>query len=422
MAIAAATLMSSSVAFATNGYFAHGYSTKEKGMAGAGVAYSQDALASATNPAGMVKVGTRLDVGLAIFSPRREYTVEGNPTGQPGTFPLMPGTAESDNDYFAIPHFGYNKMISDVTAIGVSVYGSGGMNTEYKGVASPMAMTVPGASGTFGGGTAGVDLKQLFINASLSHQVDKHHAIGVSAVTAIQTFEAKGLQMFGQMSTDASKLTNNDADISTGIGIKVGWQGDAGPIAFGASYQSQINMSLLEDYSGLFANGGEFNIPATATLGVAIKTSPTTTLVFDAQHIAYGDVDSIGNSVQNLMAYQDGSGRLGGENGAGFGWEDMTIYKFGYEFGTSTKYRLGVSHAEQPITDGQNMFNILAPAVIETHYTAGFTTPLSDTSEFSLAAMYAPSNTITGPTGFDAQTVSLKMDQYELQASYSQRF
>jgi len=33
----------------TNGYFANGYGIKAKGMGGAGVAYSQDALAAATN-------------------------------------------------------------------------------------------------------------------------------------------------------------------------------------------------------------------------------------------------------------------------------------------------------------------------------------------------------------------------------------
>ena len=55
--------------FATNGYFAHGYGTKNKALAGAGVALPQDAMIAATNPAGMVWVGERLDVGLAIFSP-----------------------------------------------------------------------------------------------------------------------------------------------------------------------------------------------------------------------------------------------------------------------------------------------------------------------------------------------------------------
>ena len=58
--------------WATNGYFAHGVSIAEKGLAGAGVAYSQDTLAAANNPAGMVWQGAGYDVGATLFSPRRK--------------------------------------------------------------------------------------------------------------------------------------------------------------------------------------------------------------------------------------------------------------------------------------------------------------------------------------------------------------
>jgi hypothetical protein len=57
--------------WATNGYFSHGTSLAEKGLAGAGVAYSQDTLAAANNPAGMVWQGSRYDIGVAVFSPDR---------------------------------------------------------------------------------------------------------------------------------------------------------------------------------------------------------------------------------------------------------------------------------------------------------------------------------------------------------------
>ena len=61
-------------ASATNGYFSHAYSIKNKGMAGAGVAAPVDAMVPATNPAGLTEVGDRLDLGLTIFNPNRKYT------------------------------------------------------------------------------------------------------------------------------------------------------------------------------------------------------------------------------------------------------------------------------------------------------------------------------------------------------------
>jgi len=53
-------------ASATNGYFAHGYSIKNKALAGAGTALPTDSLTATTNPAGMAFVGNRVDLGLSF--------------------------------------------------------------------------------------------------------------------------------------------------------------------------------------------------------------------------------------------------------------------------------------------------------------------------------------------------------------------
>jgi long-chain fatty acid transport protein len=111
---------------ATNGYFSHGTSVAEKGLAGAGVAYSQDTLSAANNPAGMVWQGDAWDIGAALFAPMRSYTVTG--PGSAG-IPLVQGTYDSDNELFVIPQFGYNWAFGDKRTIGISVYGNGGMNT-----------------------------------------------------------------------------------------------------------------------------------------------------------------------------------------------------------------------------------------------------------------------------------------------------
>ena len=205
-------------AFATNGYFAHGYSTAEKGLAGAGVAYSHDAMASATNPAGLVKVGERLDVGAALFSPDRNYTVAGLPGGAPGSFPLAEGNYESDHTLFLIPHIAYNWMLDDTTAFGLAAYGNGGMNSDYSNVPSAV-----GGTGTFGGGSAGVNLAQLFINASYAKQINDQHAVGASLIFAYQEFKADGLGSFAGFSNDSTKLSNNGDDTAMGFGVN--WAG-----------------------------------------------------------------------------------------------------------------------------------------------------------------------------------------------------
>lgn len=59
---------------ATEGYFALGYGTAQRGLAGAGVAFSQDAMSGAINPASVAAVGHELSFGLELFAPSREFS------------------------------------------------------------------------------------------------------------------------------------------------------------------------------------------------------------------------------------------------------------------------------------------------------------------------------------------------------------
>jgi long-chain fatty acid transport protein len=214
IAVGLLSLFVASSAFATNGYFSHGYGTQSKGMAGAGVALSLSSLSGATNPASMIFLDQRYDVGLALFSPDRGYTVTGSPSGFPQTFPLTPGEVKSDSKLFAVPSFGANWLIGKENAIGALIYGNGGMNTNYP-------------TTTFNGPAAptGVDLNQLFLNATYARLLAPGHALGISGIVGYQWFKAEGLQAFGGFSSNPSSLTNNGYDNALGFGGRIGYLG-----------------------------------------------------------------------------------------------------------------------------------------------------------------------------------------------------
>ena len=282
-----------STAFASNGYFSHGYGTQYKSMAGAGVGLALNSLASATNPASIVSVGARIDVGASYFNPNRSYNVTGNPSGYPGTFGLAPGKVESGSSSFIVPSAGVSLPLPGNSAVGLAIYGNGGMNSDYE-------------SPTFGNSPTGVNLMQLFVGATYAKKVMDKHSIGVTGLLAWQSFEAKGLAAFGMFSSDAANLSNNDASTATGFGIRVGYLGDILPIlSIGASYQSKINMGEFAEYAGLFADQGDFDIPANWTIGVALKATPILTIAADMQKIMYSDVNSIANPMfPNLLTAQ----------------------------------------------------------------------------------------------------------------------
>ncbi len=414
---AMSVLIMVSGAMATNGYFSHGYGTQYKGMAGAGVALSIGTLSAATNPASMVGAGAGYDVGIAYFSPIRQFEVIGNPSGFPGTFGLAPGIVESSSNTFIIPSLGANWMLNETASAGVSIYGNGGMNSNYE---SPV----------FGADPTGVDFSQLFIAPSYAVQLKEQHSLGASLIIAYQRFKAEGLEAFGGFSTDATKLSGNDFSTSIGFGYKAGYIGEFSEmISVGASYQFKTQMGEFDEYAGLFAEQGDFDIPATWTAGVALSPNDELTIVADVQGIQYSGVASISNP---MLQFDPATGAptnaLGGDNGAGFGWQDMTIIKIGaqYQLSEGMALRLGFSTASQPIPDGNDsrdlIFNILAPAVVEQHISLGFSKYIEGGREFSLALTKVLSNTISGPNPLEApgqQTIELTMNQLEIEAGFS---
>jgi long-chain fatty acid transport protein len=185
-------------------------------------------------------------------------------------------------------------------------------------------------------------------------------------------------------------------------------------------------MSEFDDYADLFAEDGGFDIPSSIKLGLSFKTSDTLRINFDIEHTQYNEVDSVGNPMANLLACpwlggSDVESCLGGANGAGFGWEDMTTYKLGAEWHASQDYiwRFGYSFGEQPIQSADVLFNILAPGVMEQHFTVGLTMVRPDAGEWTFSFMFAPEKSVTGPNMFDpTQTIELKMNQLEFEFGF----
>jgi len=384
-ALVLAGCLAPALAQATNGYFSHGYGIKAKGMAGVGIALPQDAMAAATNPAGMAFVGSRLDLGLDIFMPRRSSEIVGNGG------PLNGSYSGDGNGTFYIPEFGYNRMLNPNLALGVTVYGNGGMNTSYR--PSPFA--------SIGGSNpGGVDLMQLFVAPTLAYKITPNHALGISLNLAYQKFSADGLEPFANpmFSTDPAKLTNVGDDTSAGWGVRLGWTGRVSDaVTLGATYQTKTRMGTFDKYAGLYAQQGAFDIPANYGLGIAVRATPKLTIAADVQRIDYSGVPSIANPVQNLFN-PDGSGRLGADNGAGFGWRDMTVFKLGaaYQYDDRLTLRAGYSTGRQPIPSDQTFFNIYAPGVEEDHLTLGATWQLGGNMEMSVSYMHAFKKTVNG--------------------------
>jgi len=115
---------------------------------------------------------------------------------------------------------------------------------------------------------------------------------------------------------------------------------------------------------------------------------------------------------------------LGASNGPGFGWHDITAEKLGlnYKLNPALTLRAGYNHSGLPFDTSQNLFNILAPAVVQEHVTAGATWGLGHGKEINIAYQHAFEKTLDGvnsiPSAFGSGEANLRMYQDAISISF----
>jgi long-chain fatty acid transport protein len=405
--VACAAALQSGAAVATEGYFQYGYGARQKALAGAGVADSRDATAVALNPAGLVDVDDQMNIAASLFRPLRGFMG----SGEPGLTPL--GDIDSGRNYFLIPNLAISRRLPGnpiIDVMALSLYANGGLNTEYTGRGSPTCEALFALPVTFGGPIgkgdgvfcnrkAKSDLNQAFLSLAVAKRLGSV-SVGVAPIFALQTIKFDGLQLFEPFSAAPTAVSNNNYDVSYGGGVRAGIEFKATDhIRIGVAGTSRIWMSDFDSYRGLLADAGDFDIPPSLQAGLAIDVMPRVTLMADYRRIWYSVIKSINNPSTNILtAGINPANLLGGPDGPGFGWDDINIVKFGAEWRATQRltFRGGFAYNEGPFSSRDVEVNILAPGIVQRHFTAGLSYELSNSWNLDLAGFYSPRETVTG--------------------------
>lgn len=420
-------LFSVNICEATNGYMPIGYGAQSKGMAGASVAYNSTALGGVNNPALLVHTGNQYEIGLSAMYVPRGFTAY--PHTPAGPYPVVTaGDYESDRDFFLSPAFAYNHMLNDKSSVGFSFTGSG-MATEYN---QPIFdyFHQPGDSDFFiATAPAGVELMQFSFGVPYSLKLNQKHSIGITPMLNVQVFEAYGGEPFRHFSIHPDYVTKNGRSWSYGLGIRVGWKGKlTDQLSLGATYQPRSDMSEFDEYKGLFAEEGDFDIPEIAQIGLSYRLTSVLSLVTDYQYIGYGDIKSLANPNSEPITKDPPTYFLGNTTGIGGGWKDAKIFKLGLEwqYSETIVMRAGYSKSNRIIPESQTLINIVAPVVIDEHFTLGTSYKLDAESQLHFSLSHAPKVTVTGYNpntgGETGQQGSIYMQQTEFAFSYTSSF
>lgn len=383
--------------------FMIGYGVKSVGMGGVAIAFPQDALAGATNPAAIGDVSTRFDLEATMFLPNAQATLGGI-------------NSKSRANEFLIPGLGFAMPVDNETIFGFSMVGAGGGGTHYKENLYDLA-----DKGTQTNGDMGVNLMVMQMNPTMAQKLTPNQMVGVTVVMGLQRFLAYGLGAFQQFtgSNNAVSMTNRGVEYSRGLGVRLGWLGkypDAG-ITLGLAGTSKVYMTKFQNYSELFAEHGDIDTPANVGAGIALKATPKLTFAMDITRTYYSKVRSIANpgpnTSGNLYPDSKAANALGEDAGLGFGWRDQTVYKLGanYNYNSKWTFRGGWNYGKSPIKEEREIvINIVAPANTQHHGTLGGTYKLDKEMEVSFAYMHAWAHQQCGPT-YIGNTGCFKMSQ-----------
>lgn len=361
-----AALGSAMPAHAGGGYFLLGYGPYAHQTAGTVTATGFDTFVGASNPGKLNAVGDRLDLGLLAFHPYRRVSRTGS--GTPYDF-----SSKSENEYYLIPDGGYARRIDERWYWGVTVYGNGGLNTEYDdkfgpalGDDAPRRCGPEARTNFFGGcGAIGFDLGQLIVAPTLSYRITPRHSFGLSPQLGFQQFRAYGFQAFEPLSKYPGDVTNNGYERAFGAGVRVGWFGEILPwLNVGASYATKIWFEPFDDYRGFLADGGRFDIPENFAVGIALKDRHVE-LAMEIHRIFFGGIPALANPVTATLRDPAGSG-FGDPDGSGFNWRHQTNYRASLTWHATPRLdlRAGFTYGRRPNADGQVetvSFNMFAP-------------------------------------------------------------
>jgi len=346
--------------YAANASRMIGFSARDEGMAGATTASPEDTSCLVKNPAGLVRIGNRIDASYenillhdvtihtegqnvpntAINYTNRELRQKSNanyiPGGNAGISYRIPGT-----DEYPI-------------SVGVGAFTIGGMAVNYP---SSRLNTLLLANG--GDYDKMVDMRTMRIAPGIAAAFNDKLSFGATANIDIQalrcnlahTITPVGLTLFDET---AGK---GNWDFTMGGGFTVGLLYKMfDMLSLGASYESHGWQGHHHQYKDVLPYIDE---PPIINMGVSIKPVKNLEITYDTRYINWTDVKLARNSPDS----------------GGFGWRDQWVFAVGSEYTTfkdKLKLRLGYMYGKSPIQPNVVFSNSLLPLILEHHLTTGF--------------------------------------------------
>lgn len=376
-AIVCLILISSHVAYATNGDHLIGVGTKSRGMGGVGIGTYHGSESLLDNPSMITRSyqDELLFVGATLFMPNVRTD-------------MGDGYVKSKSDFSVIPGIAFVNKRDKEWNWGIGMFGTAGMGVDYRGSDANLNMMT------------NLQLMQIALPVAFHSE---WLSIGFTPIV-----------QYGALNIRYTGCTTRGKSHDTSIGYHIGLSSQWEHLTLGAVYKSAIDMkykgqlsTAMEDFTGVPGFSDHLEQPYEIGVGISYDSGGHR-IAFDYKVIAWESAEGYG----------------------AFGWKDQNVYALGYQYARETwSVRTGIKHAKSPIRDLgnseglRNTLNLLGfPAIIKNHYTFGLSKRLSTSTSVDVAFCYAP-NVIASYQGIvPGEKVTTKHSQRSVTIGFVQRF
>lgn len=260
-------------------------------------------------------------------------------------------------------------------------------------------------------------LQRTVVAPSLTANWGGQGNVRLTGVLAYQRFASLGLGMAEAPATplpvwlsDTSYGVGARVDVANRIGERLGWQ---------LGYQSRVAMGAFSHYRGVFADAGDFDIPASASVGLSYSLTPALALDAGIERIDYSTITPFtsSNLPTRFLAL------LGDSASPVFAWRDLDVYSLGWTLRDDAFGNLQMRYTtrQQPEPTSRLLADALAPVTADHLVSMGWSRAFGSDRNLSMTASYA-----TSPYYLLMPTYVPRSDatagRFEFEALWSTRF
>jgi hypothetical protein len=264
-----------------------------------------------------------------------------------------------------------------------------------------------------------VRLKRTVVAPSYTSRWGNQGSFGVTAVLAYQRFASLGLGE-SSLADDAPMWPVVPGETSYGAGLRL----DIGNtllnrLSWSAAYQSRVNMDALNSLRGVYTDPGQFDIPASASVGVSYALTPSLSFDVGAQRVKYSELTPFTSPAlpRRFLAL------LGSGASPVFAWQDLTVYSAGWTWRDDAFGNLELRYTtrQQPSPTSALLSNALDSNPADHTVAVGYSRSTGQQATLRLQAIYSSAPYFLGVPSYRSSE-RVTGNQVEYEAAWSWHF